>query len=108
MHFCIVVWLQTYGGQGVECGGLNKNDPTGSQGVVLLGGVALLEEVCHWGGLCVSLGWALCVTGVGFDVLEAQACSPFAACGTRCRILSSFRDCVCLDAAMLPTMMTID
>jgi hypothetical protein len=43
----------------VECGGLNKNDPTGSQGVVLLGGVALLEEVCHWGGLCVSLGWAL-------------------------------------------------
>ena len=28
------------------CGGLNKNAPP-PQGVALLGGVALLEEVCH-------------------------------------------------------------
>ena len=33
-------------------GGLNENDPhfTDSQGVALLGGVGLLEEVCHCGG----------------------------------------------------------
>ena len=22
--FCIILWLQAYGGQGVECGGLNR------------------------------------------------------------------------------------
>jgi hypothetical protein len=31
----------------VGCGGLNMLGP---QGLVLLGGVALLEEVCHCGG----------------------------------------------------------
>jgi len=36
---------QTYGGQGVECGGLNILDPE----VALLGG-ALLEEMCYCGG----------------------------------------------------------
>lgn len=25
--FCIVIWLQDYGGQGVECDGLNENGP---------------------------------------------------------------------------------
>lgn len=28
--FYTVIWFQTYGGQGVECGGLNKNVPIGS------------------------------------------------------------------------------
>jgi hypothetical protein len=35
---------QGYGGQGVECDGLYM-----AQGVALLGGVALLELVCHYG-----------------------------------------------------------
>jgi len=25
--FCITIWLQTYGGQGAKCCGLNKNGP---------------------------------------------------------------------------------
>lgn len=31
-----------------NCGSLIKNDATGSQGLALLGGVDLLEEVCPW------------------------------------------------------------
>ena len=27
MYFCIMIWLRAYGCQGVECGGLNRNDP---------------------------------------------------------------------------------
>jgi hypothetical protein len=27
--FCIMVWLQVYGGQGVECGDLSRNAPLG-------------------------------------------------------------------------------
>ena len=49
----IYVFEQTYGGQGVECDGLNMLCPwcgtvrnCGLVGV----GVALLEEVCHCGG----------------------------------------------------------
>ena len=58
-----MVWLQVYGGQGAECGGLNENDPYmliylktpyPMDGAIWggLGGVALLEKVCH-------CGWAL-------------------------------------------------
>ena len=39
--------------------GLNENDLWRSIGSGTLGGVALLEEVCHW--------------GAGFEVSEAQA-----------------------------------
>jgi len=58
--FCIMLWLQAYGNQGVECGGLNRFGPQKLAclnawhiGSGLVGiGVALLEEVCHcWGGL---------------------------------------------------------
>jgi hypothetical protein len=31
-----------------KCGGLNEDGFKGSEGVALFGGVALLEEVCHW------------------------------------------------------------
>jgi hypothetical protein len=27
MHFHIMIWLQAYGDQEVECGGLNENGP---------------------------------------------------------------------------------
>jgi len=47
------VFEQVFGGQGVECGGLNMLGPgsgtirrSGLVGV----GVALLEELCHFGG----------------------------------------------------------
>ena len=56
MHFCFRIWPQANGGQGMECGGLNKNGPhrlfylnawsKGSEplkGLEGLGGVALLE-----------------------------------------------------------------
>lgn len=29
MYFCIIVWPPVYGGQRVEYGGLNENDPIG-------------------------------------------------------------------------------
>ena len=58
MHLCILMWLQAYGGQGVECGGLEENGSYRFIGrgtirrYILVGvGVALLEEVCHWGRL---------------------------------------------------------
>jgi hypothetical protein len=38
------VFEQAYGWQEVECGGLNM---VGAWEVALLGGVALLEKVCH-------------------------------------------------------------
>jgi hypothetical protein len=31
MQFCIRIWLQAYGGQGVECGGVNENVPIDSR-----------------------------------------------------------------------------
>jgi hypothetical protein len=37
--FYIILWVQVYEYQRVECGGLNRNDP-----MSLLGGVASLEE----------------------------------------------------------------
>lgn len=43
-----------------------KMTPMASQGVVLLGGVPLLEEVCHW--------------GFKFEVSDAQARSNVAHC----------------------------
>ena len=62
--FCIVIWLQACGGQGVECGGLNRYGPHrlmclnawsiehGSIrrcGLFFEVGVALMEELCHCG-----------------------------------------------------------
>ena len=58
-----MLWLQAYGGQGVECAGLNKFSPyrlmclnawpTGNGTIRRCGligvGVALLEEMCHCG-----------------------------------------------------------
>jgi hypothetical protein len=66
MHFCIMIWLEAYGGWRVKCGGLDKNVThihifeCSHQGVVPYEkgedwcgfveiGVALLEELCHWG-----------------------------------------------------------
>ena len=46
--FCIMIWLQAYGDQGVECGGLKENDPHRMYVFVVVG-MALLEEVCHSG-----------------------------------------------------------
>ena len=46
--------------------------------MALLGGVALLEEVCH--------------CGRGFKVSKAQVSSLTATCGSRCRTISSFSD----------------
>ena len=55
MHyfFCIMIWLQAFEGQEMECGGLKEDAPQMS-GTIRCGfvgvGVALLEEGCHCGG----------------------------------------------------------
>lgn len=50
---CLWVLLSVIPSAGIigmlHCGDLNKNAPMGSQEAALLGGVALLEWVCHWG-----------------------------------------------------------
>lgn len=49
--FYIMIRLKVYGGQGVEYGHLNENGthrPTGNGRCGLVGGVILLEEMCHW------------------------------------------------------------
>ena len=43
--FCILILLQAYGGQEVECDSLNVTGPCNLIGSGLLGGVALLEWV---------------------------------------------------------------
>ena len=52
-----MILLQTYGGQGLECGSLNVVGPCNLKGSVTLRrcdfvgvGMALLEEACHFGG----------------------------------------------------------
>lgn len=68
--FCIMIWPQAYGNQGVECDALNENGShrlkyfkawSPVSGIVWegLGGLALWEEVCH--------------CGVGFEVSKAHA-----------------------------------
>ena len=55
--FLIMKWLEAYGGQEVECGGLNKNDLCkhiclSTDGETVWGGLgslALLQELCLWG-----------------------------------------------------------
>ena len=68
-----------------------------TQEVVLLGGVAFLEEVCHYGcGLSDLLpNWL-------------RMLSLLAAFGLRCRTLLLLRHRVCLDATMLPAMIIMD
>ena len=41
--FCIMILLQAYGGQGVECGSLNVTGPHKLIGSGSIGSVALLE-----------------------------------------------------------------
>lgn len=41
--FCIKSWLQPTGDQGVECGGLHMNNPTGSYRCGLTGGSVPLK-----------------------------------------------------------------
>ena len=67
--FCIMILLQAYGGQGVECGSLNVTDPhnlIGSDTIRRCGfggvGMALIEEVSLW-------GWTL-----RFPVLSTTQC----------------------------------
>ena len=54
MHLCIVIWLQAFEGQGVECGSLKEMSPKGSNTIKSCGlvgvGMILLEEMCHCGG----------------------------------------------------------
>jgi hypothetical protein len=56
----IIIWQGVYLAQGMECGGLNANRPNRLMCLIIWfpvsgtvwergGGVALLEEVCHWG-----------------------------------------------------------
>jgi hypothetical protein len=84
------VFEQAYGGQGVECGDLNMLGP---KELVLLGGVALLEEVCHCG---MNFGGLLLYSDCTHYRRElSPSCvrtpvSLLAAVGSRCRILSSF------------------
>jgi hypothetical protein len=80
----------------MECGGLNKNGPHKLVGVAILGSVALLKEVCHW--------------GVGFEVSGAQdhCLSLRAAYRSRCRTQQPFQHHGCLIATMLPTIIIID
>ena len=73
--FCIVIWLQACGGQGVECGPLNRYGPHRLMGLNVwpiesgtiwrcdLGGVdvTLLEEVCHCGQALKSPMLKLCL-----------------------------------------------
>ena len=54
MHIYIMIWLQVFGTQIVECGGL-KEDAT-TKGVALLVGMALLERIGLAGG---SVSWGL-------------------------------------------------
>jgi hypothetical protein len=83
--FTTMIWLQAYGGQGVECGGLNKNGsrrPLESSTIRMCGlvrvGVVLLELVC---GVtpCVSLSLSLSLDP---DV-ELSAPSPVSYLSTR-------------------------
>jgi hypothetical protein len=90
MHFCIVVWLQAYGDQGVDCGGLNRNVfhglmclsawPIGCDTIGSLVGIGmtLLVEVCHYrGGL-----WGLLNSSyIQCDTKVTDACR------SRCRTL---------------------
>ena len=55
--FCIMILLQSYEGQGVECGSLNVIGPHNLIGSGIIRkcgfvgvGIALLEEVCQCGG----------------------------------------------------------
>lgn len=41
MHLHIMIWLQVYGGQGVEHSGMSENGPYRLLGVTLLGAVTL-------------------------------------------------------------------
>ena len=93
--------LNRYGPLGLMC----LNDRLTASGTIrscgLVGvGVILVEEVCHCGG------------GLQ-DLLHSRSTQcgiqyPYAACGSRCRILGSPSTIVCLDTAMLPTMMIMD
>lgn len=66
--------------------------------VLVAAGVAFLEEVCHCGG--------------GFEVSYGQAMpsvghsSHFAACGSRCKTLSSFSSTVSACTAVSSAMIT--
>ena len=60
--FCIIIWLEAHGSQGLQCGSLNENvffrliflnvfSIAGRTVWERLRVVALLEKVCHWGRL---------------------------------------------------------
>ena len=50
MHFCIMIWLQAFGNQEVECGGSKKIAYKGSGTIGWYEvGVVLLQKVCDCG-----------------------------------------------------------
>jgi hypothetical protein len=76
----------------------------------------LIDCFCWLGGATTCISWPYwmkCVTvGMGFEVSDAQArCGVTflsAACGSRCRIFSSFSSAVYVHDSVFPTMMIMN
>lgn len=99
LHFCVMIWLQAYGVQRMECG-LNEKGPHRliDSGTLkrcgLVGeGVLFLEEVCHWG------------KAFRFQMLKPglKSFSLSAAYRSWCRTLSSFSS-TCLEVHLHAAM----
>ena len=103
-----MIWLQAYGGEGVECSGLNKDGPHRLKYL----NAWFLESgtmkrglfVCHSKSRYGLIGGH--VPGEEFEVSKspflAQSLLLLSAFGTGCRIVSYH---ICLCTTMIPTMM---